>query len=60
MVRLAKDVLGLRHAGVYQNPCECGRGYIGQTGRLIQEWCIEPQDQPKKIWSQTTYIRILT
>jgi len=31
-----KDALGLRTPGVYRNPCECGRVYIGQSGRSIQ------------------------
>jgi len=28
-----KDALGLRTPGVYSIPCECGRVYIGQSGR---------------------------
>jgi len=28
--------LGLRTPGVYSIPCECGRVYIGQSGRSIQ------------------------
>jgi len=31
-----KDALGLRTRGVYSNPCECGKVYIGQSGRSIQ------------------------
>jgi hypothetical protein len=31
-----KDALGLRTPGVYSVPCECGRVYIGQSGRSIQ------------------------
>jgi len=31
-----KDALGLRAPGVYSIPCECGRVYIGQSGRSIQ------------------------
>jgi hypothetical protein len=30
-----KDHLGLRTPGVYRIPCECGRVYIGQTGRSV-------------------------
>jgi hypothetical protein len=30
-----KDSLGLRTPGVYSIPCECGRVYIGQSGRAI-------------------------
>jgi hypothetical protein len=31
-----KDTLGLRTPGIYSIPCECGRVYIGQSGRSIQ------------------------
>jgi predicted GIY-YIG superfamily endonuclease len=31
-----KDALELRTPGVYSVPCECGRVYIGQSGRSIQ------------------------
>jgi len=31
-----KDALGLRTSGIYRIPCECGRVYIGQSGRPIQ------------------------
>jgi len=31
-----KDALGLRTPGIYRIPCECGRVYIGQSGRSIQ------------------------
>jgi hypothetical protein len=31
-----KDSLGLKTPGVYSIPCECGRVYIGQSGRSIQ------------------------
>jgi hypothetical protein len=31
-----KDALGLRTPGIYSIPCECGRVYIGQSGRLVQ------------------------
>jgi hypothetical protein len=34
-LRPVKDDLGLRTPGVYSIPCECGRVYIGQTGRSI-------------------------
>jgi hypothetical protein len=30
-----KDHLGLRTPGAYRIPCECGRVYIGQTGRSV-------------------------
>jgi hypothetical protein len=36
-----KDALGLRTLGVYSIPCECGRVYIGQSGRSIQLWIKE-------------------
>jgi hypothetical protein len=31
-----KDALGLRTPGIYRIPRECGRVYIGQSGRSIQ------------------------
>jgi len=31
-----KDALGLRTPGIYSIPSECGRVYIGQSGRSIQ------------------------
>jgi hypothetical protein len=31
-----KDALGLRTPGRYSTPCDCGRVYIGQSGRSIQ------------------------
>jgi hypothetical protein len=31
-----KDKLGLRTAGIYCIPCECGKVYVGQTGRTIE------------------------
>jgi hypothetical protein len=31
-----KDALGLRTPGIYSIPCECGKVYIGQSGRSIQ------------------------
>jgi len=31
-----KDALGLRTQGIYSIPCECGRVYIGQSGRSVQ------------------------
>jgi hypothetical protein len=34
-LRPVKDHLGLRTPGVYRIPCECGRVYIGQTGRSV-------------------------
>ena len=30
-----KDALGLRTPGIYKIPCECGKVYIGQSGRSI-------------------------
>jgi hypothetical protein len=35
LLRLIKDHLGLRTPGVYRIPYECGRVYIGQTGRSV-------------------------
>ena len=31
-----KDAVGLRTPGLYSIPCECGKVYIGQSGRSIQ------------------------
>jgi hypothetical protein len=31
-----KDAPGLRTPGIYNIPCECGKVYIGQSGRSIQ------------------------
>jgi len=31
-----KDAPGLRTPGIYRIPCECGKVYIGQSGRTIQ------------------------
>jgi len=31
-----KDEFGLRTPGIYSIPCECGKVYIGQSGRCIQ------------------------
>jgi hypothetical protein len=35
LLRPVKDHLGLGTPGVYRIPCECGRVYIGQTGRSV-------------------------
>lgn len=42
-LRSAKDDLGLQTVGVYKIPCDCGKVYIGQTGRTVQERLIEHQ-----------------
>jgi hypothetical protein len=34
-LRPVKDNLGLRTPGVYRIPCECGKVYIGQSGRSV-------------------------
>jgi hypothetical protein len=31
-----KDELGLKTPGIYRIPCECGKVYIGQSGRTVQ------------------------
>jgi hypothetical protein len=31
-----KDTPGIRTKGIYNIPCECGKVYIGQSGRSIQ------------------------
>jgi hypothetical protein len=38
-----KDDLGLRTPGIYSIPCECGKVYIGQTGRTIENRIKEHQ-----------------
>jgi len=30
------DASGLRTPGIYRIPCECGKVYIGQSGRSVQ------------------------
>ena len=37
MLRPVKDDQGLKTPGVYEIPCECGKVYIGQTGRTVRE-----------------------
>jgi hypothetical protein len=32
----AKDPIGLKTPGVYEIPCECGKVYVGETGRTIE------------------------
>jgi hypothetical protein len=39
-----KDALGLRTLGIYSIPCECGKVYIGQSGRSIQ-LCIKEHNR---------------
>jgi hypothetical protein len=41
MLRPIKDDLGLKVPGVYEIPCECGKIYVGQTGRSIEARCKE-------------------
>jgi len=38
-----KDDLGLKTPGIYSIPCECGKVYIGQTGRTIENRIKEHQ-----------------
>jgi hypothetical protein len=35
-LRPVKDVLGLKTPGVYCIPCECGKVYVGQSGRTVE------------------------
>jgi hypothetical protein len=67
LLRPAKDKLGLRTAGIYRIPCECGKVYVGQTGRTIEETLKEhrrhvrlnqPQRSTVAEHSLTTYHRI--
>jgi hypothetical protein len=53
LLRTAKDDLGFKIPGVYRIPCECGKVYIGQSGRSIEARCKEHTghirlDQPEK------------
>jgi hypothetical protein len=53
LLRTAKNDLGLKIPDVYRIPCECGKVYIGQTGRSIEARCKEHMrhirlDQPEK------------
>jgi predicted GIY-YIG superfamily endonuclease len=41
LLRPVKDDLGLKTPGVYCIPCECGKTYIGQTGRTVEHRCKE-------------------
>jgi hypothetical protein len=41
--RSAKDGLKPKVPGVYRIPCECGKVYVGQSGRLIKTRCKEHQ-----------------
>jgi hypothetical protein len=41
MVRPVKDKLGLKVAGIYCVPCECGKEYLGQMGRTTETRCKE-------------------
>ncbi|KAJ4446135.1 hypothetical protein ANN_12827 [Periplaneta americana] len=43
LLRPVKEDLGFRTPGVYRIPCECGKCYIGQTGRTVMERCKEHQ-----------------
>jgi len=36
-----KDAPGLRTPGIYKIPCECGKVYIGRSGRSVQLWIKE-------------------
>jgi hypothetical protein len=67
LLRPAKDKLGLKTAGIYHIPCECGKVYVGQTGRTIKARLREHRryvhlNQPERSavaeHSLTTYHRI--
>jgi hypothetical protein len=47
LLRTVKDNLGLKIPGVYHIPCECGKVYIGQTGRSIEARC---KEHMRHIW----------
>jgi hypothetical protein len=53
VLRSVKHDLGLKVPGVYRIPCECGKVYVGQTGRSMETRCKEHRrhtrlDQPDK------------
>jgi hypothetical protein len=53
LLRTAKDDLGMKIPSVYRIPCECGKVYIGQTGRSVEARCKERMrhtrlDEPEK------------
>jgi hypothetical protein len=53
LLRPVKDKLGLKAAGIYRIPCECGKVYVGETGRSIEAWLKEHRrhirlNQPEK------------
>jgi hypothetical protein len=67
LLRPNKDKLGLKTAGIYRIPCECGKVYVGQTGRTIEARLREHRrhdclNQPERSavaeHSLTTYHRI--
>jgi hypothetical protein len=41
MLRSVKDYLGLKTAGIYQ--IKCGKVYVGQIGKTVQELVKEQQ-----------------
>jgi predicted GIY-YIG superfamily endonuclease len=53
MLRPIKDKLGLKVTGIYCVLCECGKVYVGQTGKTIETRCKKHMryiclDQPEK------------
>jgi hypothetical protein len=53
MLRPVKDSLEWNVPGIYRIPCECGKVYVGQTGRTITVRCKEREHhirlcQPEK------------
>jgi hypothetical protein len=41
MLRSVKDDLCLKVLGMYRIPCECGKVYVGQTGRSTETRCAD-------------------
>jgi hypothetical protein len=37
LLRPVEDKLGLKAAGIYRIPCECGNVYVGKTRRTIED-----------------------
>jgi hypothetical protein len=56
-IRPVKDNLGLRTPGVYRNPCECGKVYVGQTGRSVDTRLKEHQPDKSAVAEHSVDLR---
>jgi hypothetical protein len=48
MLRSANDGLELKAPGVDRTPSECGKAYVGQSGRTVE--CKEVRDTNKRLY----------